>query len=131
MVGMAGMLIVGAMTLAVVGVFRDEGPYVPMPKVPIAAEQLDQGVLAPQHMAHLGRELFSRYLFAVEVGGTLLLVALVGAVAIVAEAARQMPKRPKTVTPRLDPRIVNSIDLQQKPPITHSVEPSAQEVTHG
>ena len=45
-------------------------------------------MLAPQHMAHLGGELFSRYLIAVEVAGTLLLVALVGAVAIVAEAAK-------------------------------------------
>jgi hypothetical protein len=35
-------------------------------------------------MAHIGRQLFSRYLVAVEVAGTLLLVALVGAVAIVA-----------------------------------------------
>lgn len=35
-----------------------------------------------QHMAKLGRELFSKQLIAVEVAGTLLLVALVGAVAI-------------------------------------------------
>lgn len=35
------------------------------------------------HMALLGSELFSRHLIAVEVAGTLLLVALVGAVAIV------------------------------------------------
>ena len=34
-------------------------------------------------MAHLGAQLFSRYLVAVEVAGTLLLVALVGTVAIV------------------------------------------------
>jgi NADH-quinone oxidoreductase subunit J len=40
-------------------------------------------ILNPDHMAHLGGQLFSRYLVAVEVAGTLLLVALVGAVAIV------------------------------------------------
>ena len=36
-------------------------------------------------MAHLGAQLFSRHLLAVEVAGTLLLVALVGTVAIVAQ----------------------------------------------
>ncbi len=35
-----------------------------------------------QHMADLGREMFSKQLIAVEVAGTLLLVALVGAIAI-------------------------------------------------
>jgi NADH-quinone oxidoreductase subunit J len=42
-------------------------------------------ILNPNHMAHLGGQLFSRYLIAVEVAGTLLLVALVGAVAIVGQ----------------------------------------------
>jgi NADH-quinone oxidoreductase subunit J len=39
-------------------------------------------VLAPQHMANLGRRLFSEQLIAVEVAGTLLMAALVGAIAI-------------------------------------------------
>jgi NADH-quinone oxidoreductase subunit J len=39
-------------------------------------------VLADSHMAHLGGYLFSRHLIAVEIAGTLLLVALVGAVAM-------------------------------------------------
>jgi hypothetical protein len=34
-------------------------------------------------VAHLGAELFGRHLFAVEVAGVLLLVALVGAIAVV------------------------------------------------
>ncbi len=38
-------------------------------------------------MAHLGAELFSRYLIGVEVAGTLLLVALVGAIAMVSHEA--------------------------------------------
>ena len=42
-------------------------------------------ILNDEHMAHLGRQLFSRHLLAVEVAGTLLLVALVGAIAIVAQ----------------------------------------------
>jgi NADH-quinone oxidoreductase subunit J len=40
------------------------------------------GVLHPQHMALLGRELFSGQLVAVEVAGSLLMAALVGAIAI-------------------------------------------------
>jgi NADH-quinone oxidoreductase subunit J len=40
------------------------------------------GVMDKQHTALLGRELFSRQLIAVEVAGTLLMAALVGAVAI-------------------------------------------------
>jgi NADH-quinone oxidoreductase subunit J len=43
----------------------------------------DGGVLAAEHVATLGGQLFSRHLIAVEVAGTLLLVALVGAIAIV------------------------------------------------
>jgi NADH-quinone oxidoreductase subunit J len=48
------------------------------------AEQLvaENGVLHRLHMASLGRELFSGQLIAVEVAGTLLLAALVGAIAI-------------------------------------------------
>ena len=52
-------------------------------KAPATAEQLQQNVLSPQHVEHLGQELFGRYLMAVEVTGVLLLVALVGAAAIV------------------------------------------------
>ncbi len=40
------------------------------------------GILNRQHMANLGRRLFTEQLIAVEVAGTLLLAALVGAVAI-------------------------------------------------
>ncbi len=40
------------------------------------------GVLHPEHMAHLGRHLFAEHLISVELAGTLLLAALVGAIAI-------------------------------------------------
>ena len=43
-------------------------------------------VMHDEHVAILGAEVFSRYLIAVEIAGTLLLVALVGAVAIVAHS---------------------------------------------
>lgn len=49
------------------------------------AAERGREVLADEHMARLGAHLFSRHLIAVEVAGTLLLVALVGAVAIVAQ----------------------------------------------
>ena len=39
-------------------------------------------ILSEHHMDHLGAQLFSRHLVAVEVAGTMLLAALVGAVAI-------------------------------------------------
>jgi len=40
------------------------------------------GILAERHMANLGRHLFGEHLISVELAGTLLLAALVGAVAI-------------------------------------------------
>jgi NADH:ubiquinone oxidoreductase subunit 6 (subunit J) len=39
-------------------------------------------VLSRSHMANLGRHLFAEHLISVEVAGTLLLAALVGAIAI-------------------------------------------------
>ena len=47
-------------------------------------EAQGKSILADNHVERLGMELFTRHLLAVEVAGTLLLVALVGAVAIVA-----------------------------------------------
>jgi NADH-quinone oxidoreductase subunit J len=41
------------------------------------------GILTDEHVATLGAQLFSRHLIAIEVAGTLLLVGLVGAIAIV------------------------------------------------
>ncbi len=47
----------------------------------------EKNILNDNHLAGIGRELFSKHLIAVEVAGTLLLVALVGAVAIAQSAA--------------------------------------------
>jgi NADH-quinone oxidoreductase subunit J len=49
---------------------------------------LEKNVLNSDHVARLGAELFGRHLIAVEVAGTLLLVALIGATAIVAAGQR-------------------------------------------
>jgi NADH-quinone oxidoreductase subunit J len=57
----------------------------------IDASTRESDILNSDHMAHLGGQLFSRYLIAVEVAGTLLLVALVGAVAIVTQGRQLRP----------------------------------------
>jgi NADH-quinone oxidoreductase subunit J len=81
---LSGAAMVGILTLSVIAVFQN--PVVenrPSSSIPLPI--LENEILADQHVAHLGAELFSQYLVAVEVAGTLLLVALVGTVAIVAE----------------------------------------------
>jgi NADH-quinone oxidoreductase subunit J len=77
-----GAVMVGLLTLVLVGVLQaDANP----PQAPFTTTQLEGEILADQHMAHVGAQLFSTHLVAVEVAGTLLLVALVGTVAIVAQ----------------------------------------------
>ncbi len=51
------------------------------------------GVLTEYHTAHLGRELFSVHLLSVEIAGTLLLVALIGAIAIVIQGRDPVLRR--------------------------------------
>lgn len=51
------------------------------------------GVLAQQHVANLGGRLFSQHLISVEVAGTLLLVALVGAIAIAIQGRPRLAQR--------------------------------------
>jgi NADH-quinone oxidoreductase subunit J len=60
---------------------------------------LEQNILQPDHVARLGAELFGRHLIALEVAGTLLLVALIGATAIVS-AQRSRPRYLDTQTTR-------------------------------
>jgi NADH-quinone oxidoreductase subunit J len=84
-----GALMVGLLSVNVAIVFQRSGDYeTTNPSVTTA--ELSKNVLANQHMARLGAELFSRHLIAVEVAGTLLLVALVGCVAIIARM-KSMP----------------------------------------
>jgi NADH-quinone oxidoreductase subunit J len=63
-----------------------------------AARVAASGVRSPAHVANLGRRLFSEHLLSVEIAGTLLLVALVGAVAIAIQGR-----------PRLDQRIEEAL----------------------
>jgi NADH-quinone oxidoreductase subunit J len=58
---------------------------------PKLAADRSANVLASEHVAGLGARLFSTHLIAVEIAGTLLLIALVGAIAIVAHAENKEP----------------------------------------
>ena len=55
--------------------------------------QAPNELLQPEHMARLGGYLFSRHLVSVEVAGTLLLAALVGAVAIAIQGKPRLENR--------------------------------------
>ena len=85
----AGAVLVGILTVALAGDLphsRASEQATAQSAELDAAAALPGGVLADEHMATLGGQLFSRHLIAVEVAGTLLLVALVGAVAIIGNA---------------------------------------------
>jgi NADH-quinone oxidoreductase subunit J len=94
----AAAVLVGVMTVALARGLPAIDPSTPVgsPDFPIpavsvarasATQRVDE-ILSADHMAKLGGQLFSRYLLAIEVAGTLLLVALVGAVAIVVHEQR-------------------------------------------
>ena len=86
-----GAAMVGVLTFALVDVFNPKDEQ--YAQIPAVEADRGQEILASQHMAHLGGRLFSEHLVAVELAGTLLLVALVGCVAIVAEASARKAKR--------------------------------------
>jgi NADH-quinone oxidoreductase subunit J len=71
-----GAVLIGILTMALISTDFKTTPVTP-------DELLRHNVLSQDHVAHLGEELFSRYLVAVEVAGMLLLAALVGAIAMV------------------------------------------------
>jgi NADH-quinone oxidoreductase subunit J len=81
---LSGAAMVGILTLAMAAVFQNPDAT-DRPQAPHDAAALAKNILSEEHMAHLGAQLFSKNLLAVEVAGTLLLVALVGTVAIVAQ----------------------------------------------
>jgi len=80
-----GAVMVGILTMTVVAATSGDRLHAAAPVAP--AQRLKSGgVLCDQHVAEIGRQLFGSHLIAVEVAGTLLLVALVGAAAMVAQA---------------------------------------------
>jgi len=82
----AGAVMVGILSITLTKAFTIS-PEVPALEPP-TAEALDRQILNPQHVAHLGAHLFSEHLIAIEVAGTLLLVALVAAISIVGQDER-------------------------------------------
>lgn len=88
----AGMVMVGVLTLTIGRAFTVEESAKASRPNGIALEASRNNVLNEQHVAGLGGELFSRHLIAVEIAGTLLLVALVGAVAIVVHGSARDSK---------------------------------------
>ncbi len=85
--GGAGAVLIGILTMTLATVFLAAPPE-KQPHTAVTAQARQSEVLAAEHMAHLGRQLFGRHLVGVEVAGALLLVALVGSVAILAEPPR-------------------------------------------
>ena len=82
----AGMIMVGILSMTIGNVFGTSRPPDVEPIAVATADQLADGVLSPYHVASIGMELFGRHLIAIEVAGTLLLAALVGAAVIVVRA---------------------------------------------
>ncbi|MCA9161465.1 MAG: NADH-quinone oxidoreductase subunit J [Planctomycetales bacterium] len=70
----ASGILLGAVVATVLAIEPDSAPLL------ATAEQLEVNVLKPAHVAGLGAEVFSRHLISVEIAGTLLMVALVGAI---------------------------------------------------
>jgi len=71
-----GGVLVGILTMALLGAGFERAPVT-------SGKELSANIRSRDHVARLGEELFSRYLIGVEVAGTLLLVGLVGAIAMV------------------------------------------------
>jgi NADH-quinone oxidoreductase subunit J len=76
--------LVGLLSMAVTSALAQPDPGSHAAKITPAQRQ--QGVLADEHTKQIGRQLFGRYLVAMEVAGALLLAALVGAAVIVGQA---------------------------------------------
>ena len=74
-----GLIIVGVLTLTLTTSLSTNATA----KDSVTNTDREAKILHDQHVARLGAQLFSRHLIAVEVAGTLLLVALVGAIAMV------------------------------------------------
>ena len=81
-----GIVMVGVLSITVANVLSPTAEeHDLVAAAALSAGDREDSVLAPQHVAQVGAELFGRHLIAVEVAGTLLLAALVGAAVIVAQ----------------------------------------------
>jgi NADH-quinone oxidoreductase subunit J len=71
----------------------DIGRLTPAARQEDGPRQADGGVLDAKHVANVGRHLFAEHLVSIELAGTLLLVALVGAVAIAIQGRPRLAER--------------------------------------
>jgi len=81
----AGAVMVGTLTMTMASALDAPGKAIgEQATSPQVAKERRERILGAEHVARLGGQLFSTHLISVEVAGTLLLVALVGAVAMLA-----------------------------------------------
>ncbi len=85
-------LLVGILTF-MLGPLKERIASPPGEAAVAQSPDLAAGVQSPQHVANLGRHLFGEHLVSVELAGTLLLVALVGAIAIVIQGRPRLAQR--------------------------------------
>ena len=111
-----GAVMIGILTVVITDAFAThetaEGNRLPGMVDPVAAAAAPNAppgqpaitradeILSDRHMEHLGTQLFGRHLIAVEVAGTMLLAALVGAVAIAIQS-KQSPRHCRRCPPWL------------------------------
>lgn len=91
----AGAVMVGVLSVTIMKYHKavDEAEASGIAVVEDAESKADN-ILHPQHVAHLGRELFGTHLISVEVAGILLFVGLVGAAAVVAHGRAREQNQP-------------------------------------
>ena len=94
-----GATLVGILTMTLVGVFGSR------PVAARAGRSRPGRALGRSTWPDFGGELFGRHLIAVEVAGTLLLAAVVGAAVIVAQGTAAEREEPSATVPRLNRRI--------------------------
>lgn len=82
-----GGVMIGILSMTLGSVFNSTGQG-GVSVVAASEEAMASGVLAPDRIARLGADLFTRNLIAVEVAGTMLFAALVGAAIIVAQGRK-------------------------------------------
>ena len=77
-----GVVLIGILTTAIGSIMSEEATSTA--SIAPAEVELAEGVLCDDHVMALGREMFGPHWIAVQVGGVLLLAALIGAATIVA-----------------------------------------------
>ncbi len=103
---LAAAALVGVLTMMLGGLKSQAAKGPTAESAAQVAEQLTKssGILAKEHVATLGQELFSKHLISVEVAGTLLLAALVGAVAIAIQGKPKLQERLEEAARQNEPR---------------------------